>query len=188
MSQKKGDNMILLGVDQSLSGTGCCIYSDPPRFSIFATSKDPDEERSIDYTFRLMEIRDEIRDLCKTSGVNWAAMEGISFGSHGRIAELGALAYMIREMFIKEAINFMVVPPTVVKQYWTGKGNAGKDMMIARAVQMNLDIPSKKYKGGVILPDDNCVDAYALTCFLRDYVQKINGIDKFRNKIEVYEP
>ncbi len=55
-----------------------------------------------------------------------------------------------------------VVPPSVVKKHWTGKGNAKKEEMIETAIKMGAKINTIK-KGR---PDDNVVDAVALATML----------------------
>lgn len=57
-------------------------------------------------------------------------IEGLSYGSKGSAitgqAELGAV---LRLTLRREGYPFLVVPPSCVKKYATGKGNANKDLV-----------------------------------------------------------
>jgi Holliday junction resolvasome RuvABC endonuclease subunit len=178
-----------IAIDPSLSGTAICIKNstDKLNYRLIGTQKNKELPPSVDYTMRLMELRDEVKktiDECK--GVEFAAIEGMSFGSVGRLAELGGLSYFIREVLVEKKIPFIVIPPTVVKKYWTGKGNSPKIDMIREAVSRNLEIPyTKKFKGE-ILPDDNCVDSTAIMYFLEDFLAgKLIDIE---DRIERFAP
>lgn len=178
--------MKIFGIDQSLTGTAVCVLNGSinPSFHLFSTEKNKEVSQSVDYTFRIMSIRDSIKELIKQEKPNYIAMEGLSFGSVGRLAELGALSYFIRELFIGK-IPFIVIPPTVVKKYWTGKGNCGKDEMINEAIVRKIEIPFKKKYKKVIYPDDNCVDSIAIASFLKDFLDK-KLTEETVSKIEIY--
>ena len=180
---------MIIGIDPSLTGTAICTQEgdDPPQFELISTEKDKDLPPSVDYTFRLMKIRDGVRAAVENvKKVEFAAIEGISFGSTGRLAELGGLSYFIREIFVEKKIPFIVIPPTVLKKYWCDKGNCAKIDMIKEALIRKIHIPyMKKYKG-LELPDDNCVDSVAIVYFAKSYLNKeLNGLEE---KIERFGP
>ena len=175
--------MKTISIDPSLTGTAVCIYNNNYKFYLFHTEKNNNEFQSIDYTLRLSSLIDKIKNSMDNE-VKWGAVEGLSFGSIGRMAELGGLSYFIRKMFIDSNISFIIVPPTVLKKYWTGKGNASKIDMIAESMKKNIEIPFTKKYNKVELYDDNCVDALALSFFLKDYLSNKNS---FIDKIEIYK-
>lgn len=177
--------MILAGIDQSLTGTGITINTNGKyQYYLLESVKEESEAPSIEYTRRLMSIRDDIRGILKFHKVEAVAIEGMSFGSKGRVIfELGGLSHMCRAMLIEEGIKFIVSPPTVVKKYWTGKGNANKQLMIEQAYDRNCNIDIMKNYGTKKDPDDrfddNVVDSRALCDFLKDYFEdKLNGLEK----------
>lgn len=176
--------MILAGIDQSLTGTGITIYNGEYKYYLLESAKKESKAPSIEYTRRLMSIRNDIRDILKSHNVEAVGIEGMSFGSKGRVVfELGGLSHMIREMLLDEKIKFIVSPPTVIKKYWTGKGNSPKDAMIEEAYNRGCDINIMKNYGTKKKPDerfdDNVVDSRALCDFLRNYFEdKLEGLEK----------
>lgn len=173
-------------VDQSLTGTGIASFIDKEyRYNLISTKKDKETNApSIDYTRRILEIKDLIRNIVIEYEIKSAAIEGLSFASKGAVTfDLGGLQHVIRELFFELNIYFIVVPPKTLKKYWTGNGNANKQDMIDATKNKNIDIPIlKKYKGGVMDFDDNINDACALLHFLIDLD---NGkASLFEDKIE----
>jgi crossover junction endodeoxyribonuclease RuvC len=156
-----------MGIDQSLTGTGITIYKNGNyTFDMISTSKTKNTESpSIDYTLRLMKITNKIEELIINNNIDLVGIENMSFGSKGRtVFDLGGLSHLLRAMFIKNNINFIVVPPTVLKKFATGKGNAKKIDMI-NAVPQDINIPFKKKIDKVEMFDDNVVDSYFLARF-----------------------
>jgi len=175
--------MIFMGIDQSLTGTGLTIYNGEWHYHIIETSKTKDTKSpSIDYTKRLKIITQEILKYIKEYKVTHAAIEGMAFGSRGRVVfDLGGLSHLIRSMLIDQDIKFIVIPPTTLKKYWTGKGNANKEKMIQTTIDKGYNISiTKNYgtkKNPNILFDDNVVDSHALCCFLKDTLENNLSID-----------
>lgn len=68
--------------------------------------------------------------------VDLVAIEGYSYGAKGRafisLAELGGI---VRHDLWDAGIPYLEVPPTVVKKYATGKGNANKDDVLTAAIR-----------------------------------------------------
>jgi len=56
-------------------------------------------------------------------------IEDYSFGSKGRVFNLAENCGILKYMLYKAGYKFFTVPPTVVKKYATGKGNATKEKM-----------------------------------------------------------
>ncbi|MFW6026797.1 MAG: hypothetical protein ACOCRX_10690 [Candidatus Woesearchaeota archaeon] len=82
----QGVNMILAGIDQSLTGTGVTINTDGKyQYYLLESIKKESESPSIEYTRRLMSIRDDIKGILNFHKVEAVAIEGMSFGSKGRV-------------------------------------------------------------------------------------------------------
>jgi Holliday junction resolvasome RuvABC endonuclease subunit len=103
---------------------------------------------------RLAYIRDRV--------VKWAAyvdlpdvvvIEGYSFASTGRAGiSLGELGGVIRLALLERDIPFVEIPPTCRAKYATGKGNAGKSLVVSCAT----------YRAQRVFPTDDEADAWVL--------------------------
>lgn len=80
------------------------------------------------------------------------AVEGYSFGSKNAREQMGELGGIIRVALYEAGWPYVLVPPTLLKQFCTGKGNAQKNEMM-RAV-------FKRWQYEAV--DDNDADAKAL--------------------------
>jgi crossover junction endodeoxyribonuclease RuvC len=120
---------ILLGVDPSLTNTGIVYLRDgqacvgeirPP-----AIPHTPDESAvRLDYLYRGM--RDSIQQIGKVSVV---AFEGYAFGSMNKREAMGEAGGVLRLAALHEGCRILVIQPTAVKKFVTGKGVAQKDVM-----------------------------------------------------------
>jgi len=137
----------ILALDLSLTRTGVCR---------------PDGETSCIVTgaLRGMKRIDAIARQVHALALDadFVAIEGYSFGSKGRsifdVAELGGC---IRFLLYRLRVPFVDVPPSTLKKYATGKGNAPKDAMISAAIR-RFDFAGS---------DNNEADAYLLWCMAR---------------------
>lgn len=87
-------------------------------------------------------------------------IEGFSYGSKGSsVYEIGGLGWIIRLDLWNAGIPWVEVPPSTLKKYATGHGNAGKGEVLAAAIR-RLD-----YEGH----DDNEADALWLRAMALDW-------------------
>lgn len=88
------------------------------------------------------------------------ALEGYSYGSHSsNLPAIGELGGVARVALHEANVPFIVVPPSTLKKFATGRGNAKKD-------EMMLEV----YKRWNYSPANNDVaDAYALAAFAAAY-------------------
>lgn len=56
-------------------------------------------------------------------------MEGYSMGSVGRVFDLAENMGLLKHYLWKDHFEYFSVPPTVIKKFATGKGNANKDRL-----------------------------------------------------------
>ena len=177
--------MNVLGVDQSFTATGLTTF-DGKIFSFFLikTEFDKFKQKSIQYTERILYIKNEIEKIIDLYNIEYAAIEGMSYGSKRSIVfDLGGLSHCIRIVFIQKHVPYIIVPPKVLKKYWTNNGNADKLAMIHKAEERKIDIPYKKKYSKILLYDDNVVDSLALSQFIWDYKQSVLD-ESFIEKIE----
>lgn len=86
------------------------------------------------------------------------AMEGYAHGSkfnREKLGELGGIVKLSTYLVFKR--DPVIVPPTVLKKYMTGKGTASKDQMLAAAQARNTSITNH-----------NVADAYALALYIKE--------------------
>ena len=100
----------------------------------------------------------------------WICQEGISYGSTLRtksIFDLAGLNYMIRTAMMKFSSNLIIAPPSHVKKFATGSGNANKELMIEtfKSIHPEFDIPKI----------DDIADAFFMSRLAQRYFEQ----DKF---------
>jgi len=143
--------MISLGIDLSLTATGCyCLNETGAMVSSQLIKTKPSGDKPIDGLRRLMKIRDEII----FEGVEVVCIEGMAFSVRKTTAltQLSGLNYLVREASLSNGIPFFIVAPTSLKKFITGKGNCGKDVIMLELF--------KRY--GVTITDNNLADAFGL--------------------------
>lgn len=148
--------MAFLGIDQSLNATGVCRLSEIGAVVAMATV-DPNGVKDGE---RLILIKRAVASMA--TEVEFAALEGYSYDSVGRVFELGEIGGVIKVLLHESGIKYVVVPPVLLKKFATGKASASKeDMMTACASR------------GVTYVDDNQADAFFLACIARAYSRDV---------------
>jgi len=139
------------GLDLSLTGTGATLINcDGETVRQYLISTSPK-----------MEIEDRFEHILNHIAFIWEEdvqsifIEGLSFMSKGQaVMQLAGLHFFVR-YFLKKYTNvksFEVIPPTTLKKFVTGKGNAKKELMLMYCF--------KKY--GMEFTDNNLCDSYLL--------------------------
>ena len=83
---------------------------------------------------RLVHIRDAVA--LEVVGFAMVVIEGYSYGSKGRaLFDIGELGGVLRVLFYELGLVVVEVPPSNLKQFATGKGNAGKEEVMAAAIR-----------------------------------------------------
>lgn len=102
---------------------------------------------------RLAFLRDEVEAVLETVQPELVPFEGYAMGRFaGRAFDLGELGGVLKLALFERKIPILLVPPSCLKLFATGKGNADKDqVMVAMA----------KHRGRLFASDDEA-DAYAL--------------------------
>jgi len=162
--------MIIIGIDPSLTSTGICVMNEQgvivESVAIQPDNKGPERLALFRGSFRLI--------TSKYHGQNANAfIEGYAFGANNQREALGELGGVMRLSLYDDGIGMVIIPPTVVKQYITGKGTADK---IAMAIAV-----LKQY--GHDFPTTDQTDAFALAEIGRAYYGMVPGLTKFREEI-----
>jgi crossover junction endodeoxyribonuclease RuvC len=100
----------------------------------------------------------------------YVVIEGISYGSTiktSSVFDLAGLNYMIRTAMMKFSSNLIIAPPSHVKKFATGSGNANKELMIEtfKSIHPEFDIPKI----------DDIADAFFMSRLAQRYFEQ----DKF---------
>ncbi len=164
----------VLGIDQSFTGTGLAVVDllksgDEAFIYQEKIVTSPKEKDPFDYSIRTKYITKQICKVISKYLPDFFVLEGLSYGSTRSVVfELGGLSYMIRDEIFKyinnqsKSVGFYIVPPSVLKKYWTGSGTANKETMIDESKKRKIPIATIKSKF-----DDNIVDAYALATIVK---------------------
>lgn len=108
---------------------------------------------------RLDDIVSHVLDAATATDL--VALEGLSHGAKGSSRDqLAGLHWLVRYHLWEEQRAYLVVPPSTVKTYATGKGNATKPDMRMALYQ----------RAGIDQPDDNQVDAWWLRALALDHL------------------
>lgn len=112
----------IVGLDVSLTSTG---YS-------FDTTLGCIQSKRTGVS-RMIEIRDIVDDMFSDENYDTLfAIEGFSMGSkNSRAHDIGGLGWIIRVQLHEMGFAYVDVPPTSLKKFATGKGNASKDEVVS---------------------------------------------------------
>lgn len=115
-------------------------------------------------------IEELLQQFRKTSSIDSVTicMEGISYGSihSAAVMDLAGLNYLIRDRLHHHTIvgTLLVTPPAEIKRFYTGSGNANKQLMISTFKGSFPDFELPKL-------DDIC-DSEAMAKYARDWFEK----------------
>ena len=157
------ENPVYLGIDQSYSGFAITAYQNGNYYTEVYKS----DKRGID---RLRDIQAHTMNwLHQFDNVTDVAMEGYAFGSQ-MANMLGELGGMVKLTLLDFGIYPLIVPPTNLKKYVTGKGNGiSKSQMLLQVYK----------KWDAEFTDDNAADSYALS-------RLVSGSHELAYEKEVY--
>lgn len=139
-------NQQIIGLDLSLNGSGIAVLT-PAKLAL-STLRPP---REYGAEARLKWIASTVMETARKAHA--VVLEGLSLGSFGRGSDqLAGLHWMVRCMLNDREVRYFVCPPTSLKLFVAGKGNAPKSVMLREVYRL--------WK--VEAEDDNQADAAAL--------------------------
>jgi Holliday junction resolvasome RuvABC endonuclease subunit len=159
----------ILGLDLSLTSTGWCVLEVLDIFNKAAIIDKGTIKPKVKKTERLSYIKDNVDNLLMQmqtkQALDLVVLEGYSMGSRtGQAFSIGELGGIIRLTLLLNKIKTLIISPTSLKKFVTGKGNAPKDIMMMKALA----------KYGIEFTDNNICDAYCLAKMGQAY---LNGTD-----------
>lgn len=114
----------IVGLDLSLTATGIAYEAGTQTISV--------ESKGVR---RLAEISRAVLDVVRSLPADLVVLEGYSYASAQVAHQLGELGGVVRLALWSYAVPFIVVQPSSLKMYATGRGNAGKEEMLAAAIR-----------------------------------------------------
>jgi len=164
--------MISIGIDQSLNSTGVVTFNDDDHNILHASTINP--PKNLDVFDKVIYISTTLTSIINNvpHTINHIALEGLAF--HSRSSSKSTLAgvqFMIILTIRKLNLPFIIVAPTSLKKFATGKGNASKNDMIKQLPTNIVEqfdtfgFTVNETKGGVKRSKgyDDIADAYWLT-------------------------
>lgn len=156
---------IVVGIDPSLSHTaGHIIVFGPvcPEMRSFAIKSEPKK-----FAHPIARLDYLTQRLCAELpkpiiGQSLLVVEGYAMGARNGREALGEWGGQIRLTAHRLGYDVLVVPPTTLKKYVTGKGNGEKDLVMLEVFKRWAYSPT----------DNNDADAYALMQFGVDWLHR----------------
>jgi len=153
--------MVVIGVDQSLCGTGVVVMDGTQILYSGVIETDTDYG---DVYIRIRFICFEVIQIIKKYGVERMVIEGLAFAANGRVADLAGVHHGI---VLTSSIATLVVEPKTLKKTVTGSGNATKiDMFNALPITIQKRFEKqfpKSAKGKMHKRVFDLADAYWLS-------------------------
>jgi crossover junction endodeoxyribonuclease RuvC len=138
----------VVGIDLSLTATGIALFRGIDPTCHPATLSAPKGMSGME---RLDYLTNTVRSSCEFASI--VVFEGLSYGSNDPSAqERAGLSFILRRELWLAGINFILVPPTTLKKFVTGKGNAEKNLVLREVYK----------RWGVDAANDNEADAVGL--------------------------
>ena len=165
---------VYVGLDLSLTSSGCLSLSaqgNDPRASFRCQPPKLSDLR------RLVYIRTAIAEFVDDQSPVAIAVENYAFGARNRAHQLGELGGVVRVHLHEMGYAFTNVPPTSLKKYVLGKGNAAKDLMLKGVYK----------KWGYDTDSNDLADGYGLSQLIRAYATKSDKTKAFKQLTAKFE-
>lgn len=121
---------MIVGLDLSLTSTGVCRWQRDGRYDTQVLKS----RASVKGHARLFWIMSELRHV--TDGAKLAVVEGPAYGAKGSAYhQLAGLWWLVTHQLWLWQIPTAIASPAAVKTYATGKGNAGKDIVLSAVIR-----------------------------------------------------
>ena len=181
--------MSIAGIDYSLRGPAICIYHGVDAYTGEESNSFSFENCSFFYLTDVKKyattflgnihgklLSDVESDLSRYDSISsWAldvimkydcdqvALEGYSFGSKGKVFHIAENTGVLKYKFFQKSIPVDIIPPTTIKKFATGKGNADKVKMhesFMKETDKNLHEIITPLKKTISNPVSDIVDSY----------------------------
>jgi crossover junction endodeoxyribonuclease RuvC len=167
---------MILAFDLSLTSTG--YYFLDEKRSVNPENYSGTIKTNLKGISRLAYLEEQVRLLINIYKLDLVVIEGYSYGSKGRaVFDTGEFGGAVKLLLFKKKIPYLIIPPTSLKKFITGKGNSGKELMLLKTY--------KKY--GSEFSDNNICDAFGLAMMGKAYMYgtKVNYEKEALSKVEL---
>ena len=109
----------------------------------------------------------------KVMGCEQIAIEGYSMGSKGKVFHIAENTGVLKYKIYNTGVPLEVIPPTIVKKFATGKGNADKEKMhktFMNEVGFDLRFRITPDKTKISNPVSDIVDSYYICKYLYEKI------------------
>lgn len=171
--------MRIMGIDPSLANTGVAIVENTKMMNSFSIKSSPLGKTPTHEIKRILTIKQRIIRIIEKFKPELVVIEGVAMMVRrgGAMSQLSGLNYLIREFVYNNDIDFLIIPPTMLKKFIIGKGIGGKELMLLETY--------KRYK--ISFSDNNICDAYGLALIgdaIKNSTKTISTQKEVINKIK----
>ena len=169
--------MVVCGIDYSMTSPAICVhdgnewkYDNCTFYYIVGKEKmliNKDQYKSVIYpewehnTQRFDNLASWSIDILTSRNVEAAYIEGYAFGAKGLVFNMAENGGMLKHKIWMAGIFQEVVPPSVIKKFATGKGNANKEKMYEAFIEeTSVDVRKEIDIEKGWNPVSDIVDAY----------------------------
>lgn len=107
-----------------------------------------------------------ILSVLKEYNVVYCIIEGVSFGSVGKIAELSALNFLVRDRLLSYDISFDVVSPAKWKKAILDNGAASKELSISKFIESKQGKKLQSYEEQAEYKMDDIADSFHISYYI----------------------
>lgn len=143
----KKQTMKVLALDISTK-TGVGMFESPTKHSTKTLVHKPEKCR----IQRALRYSDDMDHLIQEFDPDVAIIEGYGYGNAHTLVTLVEIGTTIRSSLVRNSVPMIEVPPTTLKKFVCGSGNAAKELMIKEIYK----------RWGAELPTNDEADAFAL--------------------------
>lgn len=138
-----------------------------------SVSQDIKDEKIGSSMSRFKSIAEYFIGIMDLHNVGKVFLEGYSLGSKGKVFSIAENTAVLKYMLMERGTPVTIFPPTTVKKFASGKGNANKDIMkeaYESAETPKYLAPISNYKDS---PYTDCIDAYWILQYGLDKEKKV---------------
>jgi len=152
---------VIYGLDLSLTATGLAALAPEGHLNVFTFGTPP----KMSVEARLTEMARQVDT--RIVAPELVVIEGLAFGANDPSAhERAALHYIVRCNLWSEGTRVLVVAPSSLKKFITGKGSAKKELVILEVFK----------RWGVTAKDNNEADAAGLAYLGAAWLGRLDGL------------
>ena len=155
---------IYLGIDQSYTSSGYCLFKDDEMFDCGLIKTD----KKLDIFQRSWNIAHELQRICMHNNVESVGIEGLAFGIRGSATrDLAGLQFtIINKLQIDNGLPVKIIAPLTLKKFATGDGRAKKEQLFEQVpthiIEQFQELGAKKTTGLFDLVDSYFIGKYII--------------------------